>query len=110
MDYTVHGILQARILEWVAIPFSRKSSNPGIEQGSPALHADSLPAELLGKPYKSVTSIFLFPMQAYLRDIGFQTTSIKWVTWIIWFPSAYKSYVYINCVVASSLKKQSAIT
>ena len=23
MDYTVHGILQARILEWVAVPFSR---------------------------------------------------------------------------------------
>ena len=22
-DYTVHGILQARILEWVAVPFSR---------------------------------------------------------------------------------------
>ena len=29
MDYTVHGILQARILEWVAIPFSRGSSQPG---------------------------------------------------------------------------------
>ena len=28
MDYTVHGILQARILEWVAFPFSRGSSNP----------------------------------------------------------------------------------
>ena len=25
MDYTIHGILQARILEWVAIPFSRGS-------------------------------------------------------------------------------------
>ena len=25
---SVHGILQARILEWVAIPFSRKSSQP----------------------------------------------------------------------------------
>ena len=25
-DYTVHGILQARILEWVAFPFSRRSS------------------------------------------------------------------------------------
>ena len=25
MDYTVHGILQTRILEWVAIPFSRGS-------------------------------------------------------------------------------------
>ena len=28
MDYTVHGILQARVLEWVAIPFSRGSSQP----------------------------------------------------------------------------------
>ena len=27
-DYTVHGILQARILEWVAFPFSRESSQP----------------------------------------------------------------------------------
>ena len=28
MDYAVHGILQVRILEWVAIPFSRGSSQP----------------------------------------------------------------------------------
>ena len=28
MDYTIHGILQARILEWVALPFSRGSSQP----------------------------------------------------------------------------------
>ena len=28
MDYTVHGILQARVLEWVAFPFSRGSSQP----------------------------------------------------------------------------------
>ena len=28
MDYTVRGILQARILEWVAFPFSRGSSQP----------------------------------------------------------------------------------
>ena len=27
-DYTLHGILQARILEWVAFPFSRGSSQP----------------------------------------------------------------------------------
>ena len=26
MDYTVYGIFQARILEWVAVPFSRGSS------------------------------------------------------------------------------------
>ena len=28
MDYTAHGILQARILEWVAFPFFRGSSQP----------------------------------------------------------------------------------
>ena len=46
----VHGILQARILEWVAIPFSRGSSWPRdqtwvscIKLESPALQADSLP-------------------------------------------------------------------
>ena len=92
MDYTVHGILQARILEWVAFPFSKGSSqtrdrtqvsriaggfftswvtretreywseqpipspgdlpDPGIEPGSPALHLDSLPADLPGNPLK----------------------------------------------------------
>ena len=39
-----------RILQWVAYPFSRGSSWPGIEPGSPALQADSFPAELPGKP------------------------------------------------------------
>ena len=92
MDYTVHGVLQATILELVAFPFSRESSqpryqtrvshiaggffttlatreaheywsghpipppenlpNPGIEQGSPTLQADSLPTELSGKPWR----------------------------------------------------------
>ena len=28
MDYTVHGILQTRILQWVAFPFSRGSLQP----------------------------------------------------------------------------------
>ena len=28
LDYSVHGILQARILEWAAFPFSRGSSRP----------------------------------------------------------------------------------
>ena len=44
---SVHGILQARILEWVAISFSRDLPNPGIEPGSPALQAD-LPYEVPG--------------------------------------------------------------
>ena len=42
---SVHGILQARVLECVAISFSRGFSPLGIEPRSPALQADSLPAE-----------------------------------------------------------------
>ena len=45
----VHGILQARILEWVAIPFSRGLPIRGIKPKSPALHMDSLPPELWGQ-------------------------------------------------------------
>ena len=30
VDYAVHEILQARILEWVAFPFSPQGSNPGL--------------------------------------------------------------------------------
>ena len=42
---SVHGISQARILEWVAISISRGSSWPRINLGSPALQEDSLPSE-----------------------------------------------------------------
>ena len=50
MGYTVHGILQARIQEWIAFPFSRGFSHPRVEPRSPALQVDSLPAEPPGKP------------------------------------------------------------
>ena len=50
---SVHGILQARILKWVAISFSRGSSRPRIEYRSPALQAGSLPTELPGKLIES---------------------------------------------------------
>ena len=49
MDYTVHGILQARILEWVAFSSPGDLPNPGIEPRSPTLQLDSLPAEPQGK-------------------------------------------------------------
>ena len=46
MDYTAHGILQLRVLEWVAVPSPGNLPNPGIEPRSPALQADSLSTEL----------------------------------------------------------------
>ena len=47
---SVHRILQARILEWVAIPFSRPSSQPRDQTRVSELQADSLWSEPPGKP------------------------------------------------------------
>ena len=60
MDYTIHGILQARILEWYAFPSPWDLPNPGIEPRSPALQVDSLPAEPHGKPKDVEWVAFLF--------------------------------------------------
>ena len=46
---SVHGISQARILEWVAIPSSRASSQP-VSPASPALASGIFTTELPGKP------------------------------------------------------------
>ena len=47
---SVHGIVQARILEWVVISCYRRSSQTGIKHRSPALEADSLQSEPPRKP------------------------------------------------------------
>ena len=57
--FSVHGILQARILEWVAMPSSRGSAllDPEIEPTSPALQADSLPLSPKGSPKKQMKAL-----------------------------------------------------
>ena len=57
---SVYGIFQARILEWVAIPFSRVSSRPRDQTRSPLLQADSLPLSqfLCTAPSKKKKSSF----------------------------------------------------
>ena len=47
---SIHGIFQARVLEWIAFPSPGDLPDPGIEPGSPALQADVLPSEPPGKP------------------------------------------------------------
>ena len=47
---SVHGILQARILVWVASPSPGDLPDSGIEPKSPVLQADSLLTEPPGKP------------------------------------------------------------
>ena len=93
MDYsppgaTVHGILQARLLELVAISFSRDLPNPGIEPMSPEwlqlVRKDSLPLSHLGSPwhdlkkeYVLLTKIMLLPAflssQALALSISFNS-------------------------------------
>ena len=48
--FSVHGILQARILEWVATPSSRGSPDPGVKRSSASQVTVSLPTKPPGKP------------------------------------------------------------
>ena len=58
---SVRGILQARILERVAISFSRDLPDPGIELRSSALQADALTSEPPESPsYISISYLNLF--------------------------------------------------
>jgi len=57
---SAHGILQARILEWVVIPTPGYLPNPGIKLAFPALQADSLPLHQLGST-QNQRSNFLKP-------------------------------------------------
>ena len=54
---SVHSILQARILEWLAIPFSRDLPDAEIKPGCPALQANSLLSEPQGKPVRDLNKI-----------------------------------------------------
>ena len=46
---SIHGIFQARVLEWVAISFSGDLPDSGIKPRPPTLQADTLPCEAPGK-------------------------------------------------------------
>ena len=86
MDYnqsgaSVPGIVQARILEWVTIPFSRGPSPPRDGTRSPTLPAHSLPSEPPGTPSftGSVTLVLLkpgLPLQDWFLRMGAGTSTL----------------------------------
>ena len=67
-----------RILEWVAYPFSRGSSQPRNQTGSPALQVYSLPAELPGKPYITVIYKFDFHKFEFFRMVPMSNILSHW--------------------------------
>ena len=69
---SVHDILQARY--WNGLPFPSPGDlpDPGIEPGSPALQADSLPSEPPGKPHRWVA----FPNLSDYRLLFSTKTSV----------------------------------
>ena len=64
---SVHGILRARILEWVVNSSFRGSPDPGIERGAPALQANSLPSVPPGKPQISSHLNYLLMLNLYYK-------------------------------------------
>ena len=76
---SVHGILQARVLEWVAIPVPPGDlPDPGIKTESPALQADSLPFELPGKAYK-VSLLELKSSQTLWMQLWDKSTFLEFI-------------------------------
>ena len=79
MDYTIHGILQTRLLDWVAFPFS-DLLNPGIEPRSPTLQADSLPAKPQGKPKNTgVGSLSLLQRIIPTQELNQGLLHCRWI-------------------------------
>ena len=79
--FSLHGdwTLQARILAWVAMPFSRGFSQPRVQTQSPALQVYSLPSELPGS--WGIWFNFCFFKKDYSSSVlsSMATTSHMWL-------------------------------
>ncbi|CAI9169936.1 unnamed protein product [Rangifer tarandus platyrhynchus] len=80
IDYTAHGTLQARVLEWVVIPFSRGLPNPEIQPKSSTLQEDSLPAKPPGKPKNTgVGSLSLLQWIFLIQELNQGLLHFRWI-------------------------------
>ena len=97
---SVHGILQAKILEWVAIPFSRGSSWPGVKPKSPACRQILYQLSQPGKPpcFKGLQEIggpVLIPLEdqlkrwmhlPFIHPVPPRCRADSWRVWWPYFP------------------------
>ena len=83
---SVHGISQAKILEWIAIPFSSDLPDPEIKPGSPALQVASLPSEPPEKLSKKISSKM---RSGQILDIYFKECTVNKVFFFCLFFTDY---------------------
>ena len=57
MGFSIHGIFQARLLEWVAISFSRGSSRPRDQTQVSCIVGRRFPSEPQGKPHVRMATV-----------------------------------------------------
>ena len=119
MDYIVHGILQARILEWGAFPFSRGSSQPRnrtrvsctaggfftswrrkwqptpvfLPRKFPMDGLQSMGSQRVGHDWVTSLSIWEAPLQC-----KFGAKRRSWVEASRWFEMAFWSVLLVCCV------------
>ena len=74
---SIHGILQARIVEWLPFPSPGDLPYPGIEPGSPALWADALSSKPPGKP---MLNTFNYNSDLSLREFLGRKSEGNWAT------------------------------
>ena len=96
MDYIVSAILQARILEWVAFPFSRGSFQPRDRTQVSRIAADFLSAEPQGKPKNTgVGSLplfqWIFPTQESNRGLLHCRRILYQLSYQVWCESSVVS-------------------
>ena len=79
--FSVHGIFQARILEWAAIPSPGDLPHPGIEPVSPPLQVDSLLTEPPGKPWANKYVYIYIYIYIYIWGISLSSLFRATLTW-----------------------------
>ena len=86
------GILQARMLEWVAFPSPGDRPNPGIEPRSPTLQVNSLPGEPQRKPKNTgVGSLSLLQQIFLTQEVNQSLLHCRWILYQLSYEGSLSS-------------------
>ena len=94
MDYSVHGILQGRILEWVTLPFSRGSSQSRNQTQVITLQVNYLPGEPQGKPKNNGVGSLSFIQRIFPTQ---ELTGIFCTTHSVFYQPSYQGTPKYTC-------------